>query len=384
MKRNILYVDSNSYGHFHETFNSASLKSFALISEKIKYYAHRTSKENVVKILEETIPNLEYHSLYFPNENSKTKYLFKLLLTAIYNIYFVIKLDKNDVLVFNFNNLVALKLINFLNKYFKSNIIVICHGEMQALLPSNKSRFSKKILSSFFMNDRLVISENLYFMVLSQSVYFNLLNILTSEKSSHIVFTEHPYIFKKHHEIKTNCNVLRIGTIGTMAISKGLDDLIFLEKSLKENTQVELSIIGTFYDGFDKLQNSKIHYYSSTNRKAQLMDRNLMNSKIKELDYALFLYPNENYKLIASGAIFDAIDNNIPIIAYKIDYFLHLEKEYGSIGYLVNNKYELINLIKNISETSSVVLNYDIIKKELSPEKVSEQIITIIDRIFIN
>ena len=95
-----------------------------------------------------------------------------------------------------------------------------------------------------------------------------------------------------------------------------------------------------------------------------------MDEAISILDYIVFLYPKEGYKLRASGALYDAIDSEHPILLLKNDYFESIFSEHKDIGCLFENENEIVDYIKNVKKPTQN-LDYKSIKQKLSPESIS-------------
>jgi len=380
MKRKIYYIDTNSYGNVHEMFNAASLKSFSLVSSQIKYYAHLSSKKCVCKILGEPLNNLSYYSVPFPMESSKVIYVLKLILTTFYNLLFVIFANRNAILVYNNNNLLSLKPINFINRIFKKKIIVICHGELECLLDENNDGFTKKMLASYFLNKKIHISNNVFYLVLGDSILKYIREIVDDEKQKHFVSVDLPCIFNDtyvHNEFK-NDEKIQIGTIGVMAYEKGLEDLLFLDRMFKSSS-INLSITGQIYNGLEMVAHSNIDY---PNKRGEFLSRDKLNQRLSRLDYVLFLYSSQSYKLTASGALQEAINWDKPIISYKNQYFSYLFNKYGAFGYLVENKEEMVSLFSKIENGDlSDTFDLRVIKKALSPESIAQEIMKVFDYI---
>jgi hypothetical protein len=81
------------------------------------------------------------------------------------------------------------------------------------------------------------------------------------------------------------------------------------------------------------------------------------------------------YKYLASGAVLDAINAEIPVIALKNDYFKYLFSRFGPFGYLVDSIDDIANVIREIiaNNKAKELFNFKEIKEGLSPLAVSRQ-----------
>ncbi len=106
------------------------------------------------------------------------------------------------------------------------------------------------------------------------------------------------------------------------------------------------------------------------------MPRTDYENAISSLHYILFFYPNSMYRYIASGAFFDAISFEKPIIAIRNSFFEYYFNRYGEIGYLCDNLEEMSYYLSNINhERYKLQLqNIKQAKKDLSLENISKRL----------
>lgn len=103
--------------------------------------------------------------------------------------------------------------------------------------------------------------------------------------------------------------------------------------------------------------------------------------RIAEMDYACFLYKPETYKYVASGAFFDAVSAEIPIIAIRNDYLEWYFDHFGNIGYLCAGMQEIHEIVSRLSSTG-IPKEYEIqqgnlrrIKKDHSLASIGKEFI---------
>ena len=98
-----------------------------------------------------------------------------------------------------------------------------------------------------------------------------------------------------------------------------------------------------------------------------------MRTRIDQLDFILFFYNSETYRLTASGTIFDAISRKKPIIALRNDYFEYIFNKFGSIGYLVDSIEEMATLIQHIHSNKEIQQEFDFdeIQNMMSTENIT-------------
>ena len=136
------------------------------------------------------------------------------------------------------------------------------------------------------------------------------------------------------------------------------------------------SIIGNTSDHVEELKKKNIILRGKDN----YLDRKDFENLISKIDYALYFYSSNKYKLTASGAIFDAINARKPIIALENDYFIYLFKKYGTIGYLCKNIDEMAEVINNIRKEKKTIFNFDNYINQLSIDSFTKNFLNIIER----
>ena len=126
-----------------------------------------------------------------------------------------------------------------------------------------------------------------------------------------------------------------------------------------------------------KSVNRAIVFPSVTRAEAQKAYIKSLNNK--KLDYILFLYPRNSYKLVARGAIFDAFKFGKPVIALKNDYFNYLVSKGQKFGYFFDTIDELKSFFHALPSVDSAEYNeFSKNSKNMlsffSPKIVSEQL----------
>jgi hypothetical protein len=375
----VFYIDTYSQKSSHEMFNASLLLMCAMIFEKVDCRIGSSSYQNYLEIINHNPPkNINYKKIWVIEGNGRFTSFMRYLLSAILNIRYLIFSPKDVILIFPFNNLFSLRIINFINKFYKRNILIFCHGEMDEILTNTiKGGFLHRILTklshNFFLNSKNKISQGLYFSVLGDILKENIGNILCNEKSIKFISIDHPYLFKSIELHKRDNVKLKVGTVGVLNKIKGFYS--FVEFVNKMNAHIrkslDISVVGAIYEDATLLKDLNIELSSENN---SLLDRDEFDYRIKQLDYILFFYPPESYRITASGAIFDAICYEKPILALKNDYFEYVFEKFGSFGFLFEDINEMIYKIQGISGNESPCIDFEGIKNKLTPEAISMQL----------
>jgi hypothetical protein len=360
-------------------FNASLLLMCAMIFEKVDCRIGNSSYQNYLEIINQQPPeNINYKKVWVIEGNGRFSAVMRYLLSAILNIRYLIFSPKDVILIFPFNNLFSLRIVNFINKFYRRNILIFCHGEMDELVTNTgKGGFLHRILTklshNFFLNAKNKISQGLYFSVLGDILKENIGTIICDEKVVKFISIDHPYLFKSMELHKRDTIKLKVATVGVLNKIKGFHS--FVEFVNKMNAHIrkslDISVIGAIYEDVNLLKDLEIEVVSENNA---LLSRDEFNSRIKQLDYILFFYPRESYRITASGAIFDAICYEKPILALKNDYFEYVFKKFGSFGFLFEDINEMIYKIQDISVNRSLCVDFESIKNKLTPEAIGMQL----------
>ena len=376
MKRRIKYIDTICTNSMHIVFNASLLSLCRELSSQIIFYGERRNQIEVLNTLKEnSFPTdfIETKSIFLLEGNSKYKHILNFFISFVYNTYFVLFSNKNDILLFNYNNLLSIRFINFLNKICHKKIIIFCHGEMELLgkQSSGYGLFNKLLLflgKKFFLNKNIHIQRDIIFFVLGDSILSNLKKIIPENIYTSFHSIDHPYFFKREiKEEERESDSIKIGTVGVFSKQKGGDDFYNICKSIN-NPNIEFSITGRIFYDVKKLTALQIDL--PPNKGKSMLSKKELEDRASMLDFILFLYPKDSYRLIASGAILEAISLKKPILALRNDYFNYLFKKFGDFGYLTDSIEELISLINTI-QIKNKQFNFDTIQNNLSIENIT-------------
>lgn len=377
----ITYIGTYATGTLHQMFDTCFLHVCALVSSRVDCYKHSSTFDFIQNKGEQYsfINKVVFHPIKVVSGESRFKVLLKSILSAFQNVHLYLKTPKNRVVVINYNNVFALHMLNIACRISKTKLFIVCHGEMDLLQDDRGgllAKLNRTILKSFFKKSK--IDNNLHFIVLGDSILLNLKDCISNVSFKHFFSINHPYYIESSERktLRTNDDTLHLGLIGTLSVEKGLKDFMSLVELLEERAvKCEYSIVGRLntheYDDFLDKHNILVAW--------DYLSREEMEKRVSELDCVLYFYPSNSYKLIASGAIFDAISMRIPVVAIRNDYFEYVFKEITFPSFLCNDIKEMASLIE-----SKAFLNYSnnqIDWSSFCPEKVAEQFREILQEI---
>lgn len=382
----VRYIDTYCSHIMHEQFNMSLLLMLGMVYDKVEcrassYFISRAKRETI----ERNINNIKYTSVFVVPGTSRLALLIRYLISAFNSCRFLVFTPSDRIIVYNYNNLFAIRLLNWLNKICHKKVIIFCHGELELLLPATiEVGWLHKILSylarDFFMKSKTRIADGLYFSVLGTSIKSNLHNLLSADKMRHFIAVDHAYLFADNvpdfHGQSEMC--LRCGTAGRINKDKGADRFVELAHKLGLNNRKDICLsITSGVTSYDTNILEEAGIVLPKDKKCTILDRDELNHRIDQLSYIIFLYSSSSYKLTASGAIMDAINRKRPIIAIRNDYFEYLFRKYGSFGFLVNSVDEMVVLFNRLVEAKSLSypdINFDKLRIRLSPESIKNEL----------
>jgi Glycosyltransferase len=370
------YIDTFSTGHLHEMFNASSLQMFAAMYDHIEYRASRSSYEHVVQLLGNLPDNVTYHPIAVANAYKgwkRMRFLLKQLQALFHNVKYILCCPKNCDIIFNYNTLAALPAMNKAAMHTKKRILQVCHGEMAELaMQYSKNRLLRRGVR--LLQSGKQIASNLYFAVLGKAIYNNVYPLVGEGIQKRLLFFEHSAIMESLKEKpKKGTDKLIIGTIGAMRESKGESTLIKLADKLKGRADVEIRCIGKYTLQKQVMEEAGIVVPDLSAN--MFFTREELYDQIRQLDYALFLFPRDLYKYTASGSVFDAIACGTPILSLTNDYFEGLFATYGDFGYLEKDLDALAQRIIWLTVHEKEKIDWDMqgLQMAISPRNVAEQ-----------
>ncbi|WP_343567416.1 hypothetical protein [Sphingobacterium sp.] len=265
--------------------------------------------------------------------------------------------------------------IKIIKKFFPDiHVIIGLHGEME-FLKSNKSS-KLRFLGWFLKNSFKIRGNNLKYLVFGDVIKENLKAYNFLPPTS-LLSIDHPYDYRDGNRPNlSKLNGLKLGTIGIGSVNKRTHNLFLLAEAFKNqvlSNEVSFGLIGTMLPDLEPFVNA----YVKTNGSNMILSKKEFEDKIFELHYSLFFYDNEFYSLCASGAFFDAVKFEKPILAIKNDYFSYYFDRLGNIGYLFDNledmKVKIAMLLFDNYEQEYLqqVANLQRAKRTLSIENIS-------------
>lgn len=352
-------IDSVCYGNWHLHFNSQLIEILSNVASVVEYRGVQNIGSNR--------SNINRKKLYVIKGTGRWSIISRFVFSFFNDVWQLVITPRDQVLVYSFDPTVSLRSLNALNKVLRKQIIMFRHGSMEMLQtnPEGKGifyKFETRLIRQFFLNRDLKISKRIHFFVLGDVIIKNLSIFLTEDKVRHFHSIDHPYDFDKNAVTnrKEEKASLSVGTVGVFNEFKGGAELLQLAKILKEKElsgSIHLSITGKIDFDSTLLQAEGISLPS--NHGKTMVSEQELKARVDRLDFVLYFYSSETYRLTASGAIFDAINRRRPIIALRNDYFEYIFAKFGSFGYLVDSVSEMAALLERIVTGIEKQVDYD-------------------------
>lgn len=356
MKDTIIISEVSHVGEVHFQVNSCFVEmvSNAYPLREVFFIAEKNHANAVKSNLQfSDIPNLEYLPYEGFYNEEKFKWRSRIIgeCKQILKIFKAGKLRKNEVFIWTCLFPTGHLFLNIL-MLFKRNTkhIIILHGELEFLKIKGK-RKSEILLGLILKLAFFLSSKQTKYIVLGDNIRKSLINLVSNTTLNKIFYILHPYNFfvnKENIVKKENDNVLTIGTIGTQMLSKNSNYIYQLGEYFKTDiidNKINLLTIGKVLPELYNYQNGLIkNLYSDS-----FVSQQNFELEISKLDFIIFFYDNNSYKLCASGAIFEAIRLEVPIISIKNDFFVWLFESFGALGFLCEDLGEIKEVISKLN-----------------------------------
>lgn len=359
----ILVVEPNHFNQTHNQINSAFIKLISDIYNNENFFLYAESKHasiiskdvNEIKQIEFKQYNIDKSFSWYKKICGEINVLLKALKTTK---------DLTPKFIFWLSTFPTGHLfLSIYNTLFNSKVkhIVVLHGELQYLV--NTKTFKERMLKFILKLAFKISPQNINYIVLGHSIKQKLesLNVVSSNK---LFVQQHPFCFSKMREIKQLTYPIKIVTFGAGAKDDCLNklyDLYPYVAPLINEKKLEITIIRSRKPIKEHSLNSffKIIFFED------FIEQNNLQTLINQHHFALFLYEPINYNIIASGALFEALNNKLPILAIQNEYFNEILSA-NIMGKLFNSLKEIgeylcqsdLTIKENYNDFQQAINNY--------------------------
>jgi hypothetical protein len=232
--------------------------------------------------------------------------------------------------------IVALK--EALNTYPGVEAHAVLHGILSTL-PVESLSLKKLFTNAFRPVFLMPPHPRLRYLVLGESIRQELTKGLLAHLKDQVDVLDHPFIYpplpETPHDLRAQ-GELRFCTFGGLHPTKGGPAFFDLARAQQTHIQQETTsfhVLGHIPDA--RLQQRLAEGCVIAQDPPNIpMERDTIAALADTMDYAVFCYPPKQYRLRASGALFDAFAYGLPIIALKNPFFEMYWQRFGDIGHL--------------------------------------------------
>lgn len=348
MTMNVRIVDTVARDSFHEMFNSALLAMCLTAFDRVEYVCHPSQRACIRRVLERHAPETDFSRVDFRTtavvgREGPVGWVCRYALGALLNLWYFVTLPRGVQLIYTYNNPLGLWPLNLLCRLGRRRVIVVCHGELELLAQRHPWWKASGWFGALMRRTlaRTTLASGLRLCVLGRSILRNLLPYVAQKNRAACFAMDHPYFFTAAPAARVPHEALRVGTVGQLTPAKGLHTLLDLSREIP----VPLVVVGRTYGFRSHGEYANVRFVAGTDN--GFIPRERFDAEAAALDYILFAYDSEGYKLTASGAVFDALNLCRPVITLRNDYFDDVLRL--PAGYVVGDAAAMAALIRRLA-----------------------------------
>ncbi|RFM26665.1 hypothetical protein [Deminuibacter soli] len=366
----IVVADFYRAGKEHYIFNASLVKICTQLADvtAVRFIAdsHQTNAYSISHG-EEDANGVTLKALTVPAKVGGKHWIKKIGFEIIQSFRLLCASSTEETVIFSSLSPVTSVFVKFFGFLWKGkNVLITLHGDVD-FIQQNKTGM-RNLLGKCFKASFRIKRKNVKYLALS----FPISNNLIKEhylNSNELFWINHPYFFKKHSLHKEPGKPVRIGHIGVASQEKHTHYIFDVAQRLAtyiSNGALHFSLVGMAVN----ISDFSNGYVEGGNTAGEMLSKEQFDKKIEELDYAVFFYSDEHYKFCSSGAILDAINHEIPVIALKTEGFSYIfSKAAGRMGFLCNDLNEMTALIEDITNGKVSKDEYDDMRNTIADYK---------------
>ncbi|MBI1674392.1 hypothetical protein [Shewanella sp. DW31] len=359
----ILLSEVNMVGEEHLSFNSAFVKKIRETENVVLFCEENHSSKLDVKLIEK---------ITFKETTLKghVRDVFRFWL-VLRSFYLCKKRNIHELIFLSLHPLSQIYLSILSHFFTNTSIKLVLHGELESFVPQSPYKLRRSLLKLAF----ILRNKNIKYIVLGEHIKHKLVfNKILSQDD--VIAINHPFIFdfsSGNHMVFSK--TIKFGCLGVANLNKGVDKLFLIANKFNCFTNnVSFHLVGKLTPSILPYINDNVSYIDSE----VMIPKDDYMKMIKDLDYILFFYDINNYQMTASGALFDALNAEKPLVYLNNTYFSSIINKYNfCVGYPCENIEQLEDVISKLVSTRDVqdymFMKENIVKlkKILSSEKIS-------------
>jgi hypothetical protein len=349
----MIYVaDISSVGVQHEQFNTSFLQLVVGKNHPVRFYGDHTH----TTILKRRAIDVSFTDIHVYSKRGGLKEFIR-----AYHQFKSLRHLVKDASSEKVNQVIVLLIHPFAHFLFKQFVItnveifIVMHGELESV-KFNK-HFLNKIWGWFLKKALEKVRRNVGYIILGQSIYNNLVKVLPNFASQKSLVLDHPYPFDSPSHRRNSSGQIVFSSLGVATLSKNSQYLFEVAQNVKDsgfNATSSFNICGRVYKNMQAYLNDYVNFKKGF----ESLTREELNSLLAETDFAVFYYDNTHYSLCSSGAFWDAIDAEIPLLYVRNDYFDYYASIVGELGMAFESPKELNQYILETVKSGVLDPNY--------------------------
>lgn len=354
MKKAFL-IDPFSSGNYHEVINMSYLYLISKCYDEVVYVCDKSSYDNCMEKLAaqglhvDNAKNIHIKSKHYKNRKywgsiNYCRYHFR---GSLLDILYYLKSEKGADVFYNNNILCGLNFLNFISRYKKNRLFVMCHSEINIVEKENIGY--GEVITRFLLRRFLkgIISPKMSLIVLGDDIRRNILNHANPVNAERVKSMDHSYF-------RVDCDVnpykfpdsnrnLKIGIPSLINKNRGLDKLIYLLENKTGESRFDIYAIGRVVS--DKAATIDNLPLIQLNKSSELMPASKYSSYTSAMDAMILFVPHNKFG--ASGGVLEAIWEQKIILSLNNGYISYMFEKYGKMGYIFDSVEDMSDFLNN-------------------------------------
>ena len=379
----VYFINHEHEENVHEILDSSMIFIFSKISDAAEVHM----SHGMIRCLAPLLYGLGAENIVsYPTYLYPHKGRIRELIAAFHDIKLLFASERNSLVYFSSINIFSIHLLNVLAPLFEDKKIIFnCHSDMELLakVPTGGHfNIFPRIIRHFFFKAK--ISGNVYFFVLGDSILKNICGILPVRQCKNFFSCIHPYYSVRQGHMSdvdiSHNYVIAIGIVGSVSKNKGFDNIKNFARAVKQSgRQVEIYFMSRVEDASDI---DSIEGIINLNPDNQFIPRAEYDKLVGKMDFIYFPYQADGYGLTASGAVFEAIINRKPIMAFHNNYFDYLFGRFGPMGILYSSYDEMVTRVNTLThkEITTFKENAEMAAEAIHPANLYGEFRSVLER----
>lgn len=360
VKRRCYYMAHPNIGDTHQILNVSMLMMLCRIYDEVVVYAPfdcvEDLKEQMSKLDSKHMEKIIYR---YNRIISKSQFPFWMC-CGLQTLVSLFKTRKGEDIFFSTLNWLCFPLFNTWSALTKRRIFTLCHNDLEHLLKPKFGSVNVHWHMIRYIFKHMSFAKANFLLVLGDSVKDNLKKILQPNLvNNHVLSICHPYYTKGNIQSSYGAHHKgwKIGIAGTVKDSD-LSGLALLNDVLVNHPNMRVFNISTTNSDI-----SQFKQVTNLNHDNKHIPRIQYDEILQGMDILYFPYPSTAYQVSASGAVYEAIMKEKPILAASNPYFEWLFRKFGKMGLLFHDRQELEKYMDKL-ESEVSLCNFNSSMKE--------------------